>query len=172
MCHGATPWVYVYVLLIPFVNWSFAHVPTIPLADGGAFSPLAIVTGLVLVVRDFAQREVGHTIFIPMLIGIAASFAMAPPAIALASAAAFAISETVDWVVFTFVKRPLSQRVLLSSGIGAPIDTAVFWLLASLAVAGVFTRMTVLAAIASKWLGVVVVYFLLKRRENKKETHS
>ncbi len=171
MLRGDTPWVYVYVLLIPFVNWSFAHVPTLPLADGGTFSPLAIVTGLVLVVRDFAQREIGHTIFIPLIIGIAVSFAMAPPAIALASAAAFAISETVDWAVYTFVKRPLSQRVLISSAIGAPIDSAVFWLLASLAVAGVFTWMTVLTAIASKWLGVVVVYFLLKRRETKR-THA
>lgn len=164
MLRGQTPWVYVYVLLIPFVNWSFAHVPTIPLADGGTFSPLAIVTGLILVVRDFAQREVGHTIFIPLAIGIAISFAMAPPSIALASAAAFAISETVDWLVYTVSKKPLSQRVLISSAIGAPVDSAVFWLLASFTVAGVFTWSTVLTAIASKILGAYLVYLLLKRR--------
>lgn len=139
--------------------------PTIPLADGGTFSPLAIVTGLVLVVRDLAQREIGHTIFLPLAIGIAISFAMAPPTIALASAAAFAISETVDWAVYSFTKRPLSQRVLISSAIGAPIDSAVFWLLASFTVAGVFTWSTVLTAIVSKLLGAFIVYLLLKRRE-------
>ncbi len=139
--------------------------PTVPLADGGAWSPMAIVTGLILVVRDFAQREVGHTIFIPLIIGIAVSFIMAPPAIALASAAAFAISETVDWAVYSFTNKPLSKRVLISSAIGAPVDSAVFWLLASLTVTGVFTLSTVLTAIASKMLGAFIVYLLLKRRE-------
>jgi uncharacterized PurR-regulated membrane protein YhhQ (DUF165 family) len=157
----------VYVALVPFVNWSFAHVPTIALPDGGAFSPLAIVTGLVLVVRDFAQREIGHSIFIPLMVGIAISFAMAPPAIALASAAAFAISEVVDWAIYSFTQKPLSQRVMLSSLIAAPLDSSVFWLLASLSVAGVFTWSTVLTAIASKWLGAYFVYVWLKRREAK-----
>lgn len=167
MLRGRTPWVYVYVALVPFVNWSFAHVPTVPMPDGGAWSPLAIVTGLILVVRDFAQREVGHAIFIPLMLGIAISFAMAPPAIALASAAAFAISETVDWAVYTLSKKPLSQRVMLSSLIGAPIDSAAFWLLASLSVPGVFTWSTVLTAIVSKWLGAYIVYLALRRRESR-----
>ncbi len=165
MLRGRTPWVYVYVALVPFVNWSFAHIPTVAMPDGGAWSPIAIVTGLVLVVRDFAQREIGHAIFMPLLVGIAISFAMAPPAIALASALAFAISETVDWAVYTLSKKPLSQRVLLSSLVGAPIDSAAFWLLASLSVAGVFTWSTVLTAIASKWLGALLVFYWLKRRE-------
>ncbi len=160
-------WVYVYVALIPLVNWSFAHVPTFALWDGGAWSPMAVVTGLILVVRDFAQREVGHRIFIPLLIGIVISFAMAPPAIAVASALAFAISEIVDWWVFTISKRPLSQRVLISSAIGAPLDTVGFWYLASFSVAGVFTISTIVTAIASKMAGAYVVYVMLKRRERK-----
>lgn len=161
-------WVYVYVLLIPLVNWSFAHVPTVPMWDGGAWSPMAVVTGLILVVRDFAQREVGHRIFIPLMIGVAISFAMAPPAIAIASAAAFAISEIVDWLVFTVSKRPLSQRVLISSAFGAPIDSAAFWFLTSLSVAGVFTWSTIATAIASKMVGAYVVYRVLRRRERLK----
>ncbi len=169
MISGKTPWFYLYVLLIPFVNWSFAHVPTVPMPDGGAWSPLAIVTGLILVVRDFAQREVGHAIFIPLVLGIAISFTMAPPNIALASAAAFAVSELVDWVIFTLSKRPLSQRVLISTFASAPLDTGIFWLLASLSVPGVFTWSTVLTAITSKLLGCYVVYLLLKRREAKQK---
>lgn len=160
-------WVYVYVLLIPLVNWSFAHVPTVPMPDGGAWSPMAIITGLILVFRDFAQREVGHWIFLPLMIGIAISFAMAPPAIALASAAAFAVSELVDWLIFTVSKRPLSERVLISSAVSAPLDSAVFWLLASYSVPGVFTWSTILTAIASKLVGTYVVYRLLKRREQR-----
>ena len=164
---AAWRWVYVYVLLVPFVNWSFAHVPTVPMWDGGAWSPMAIVTGLVLVVRDFAQREVRHWIFVPLAIGIAISFVMAPPQIALASAAAFAISELVDWFIFTLSKRPLSHRVLLSSAVSAPLDSMAFWFLASFAVAGVFTLSTVLTAILSKLAGAYVVYLYLIRREKK-----
>jgi len=164
MATGKTPFVYLYVLLIPFVNWSFAHVPTVPMPDGGAWSPMAVVTGLILVVRDFAQREVGHAIFLPLFIGMLVSFIMAPPAIALASAAAFGISELVDWAVYSFSKKPLSARVLISSSISAPLDSAAFWAMASLTVAGVFTLSTVLTAVVSKMLGAYVVYLLLKRR--------
>lgn len=160
-------WVYVYVLLIPLVNWSFAHVPTVALPAGGLWSPMAVVTGLVLVFRDFAQREVGHYIFIPLLIGLAVSYAMAPAAIATASAAAFAISELVDWAIYSFSKKPLSQRVLISSAASAPLDSAVFWYGASMVTPGVFHWGTVLTAIASKMLGAVVVYYVLKRREAK-----
>lgn len=131
-------WTFIYMALIPLVNWSFAHTPVIALPDGGAWAPFAIVTGLVLVVRDFAQREIGHRIFIPLVIGIAISFVMAPPAIALASAAAFGVSEFVDWLVYSTVKRPLSQRVLISSVFSAPLDSAAFWFLASFSVAGTF----------------------------------
>jgi uncharacterized PurR-regulated membrane protein YhhQ (DUF165 family) len=165
-------WTLVYVLLIPFVNWTFAHVPTLPMPDGGFWAPAAFFTGLVLVFRDFAQREVGHWIFIPLIIGVAISFVMAPPAIALASALAFAISETVDWAIYTASKRTLSQRVMISSLVAAPLDTAAFWYMASFAVEGVFTWSTLLTAIASKLLGAYIVYRLLKRRERLTSTFT
>ena len=162
---GGTPWVYVYVLLIPLVNWSFAHVPTVTTWDGGEWSPMSIVTGLVLVVRDLAQREIGHRIFIPLMIGIAISFAMAPPEIAAASALAFAISETIDWAMFTFTKRPLSKRILWSCGASAPVDSLVFLLGANIAIPGIFSWSTLICSIASKLSGAYVVYLHLKRRE-------
>lgn len=160
-------WVYVYVVLIPLVNWSFAHVPTVPMWDGGEWSPMAIVTGLILVVRDLAQREVGHYIFIPLALGICVSFIMAPPAIALASALAFAVSEVIDWAIFTFTKRPLSKRILWSCGVSAPFDSLIFLVGANMAVPGVLTVSTALTSIASKLSGAYVVYRMLKRRERK-----
>src|SRR5262245_23676619 len=69
-------WAALYVGLMPFINWSFAAVPTAPIPEwlgGGAFQPLAIVTGFVLVVRDFAQRELKHWIFGAMVVGLALS---------------------------------------------------------------------------------------------------
>jgi queuosine precursor transporter len=160
-------WVYLYVLLIPLVNWSFAHVPTVAMWDGGAWSPMAIVTGLILVVRDFAQREVGHWIIGPLFIGIFFSFIMAPPAIALASALAFGISESIDWLIFTVTKRPLSKRILWSCAASAPVDSLVFLLGANIAVPGIFTWATLITSVASKLAGAYVIYLLLRRREKK-----
>lgn len=164
---GRAPWTYLYLFLIPFINWAYAAVPTIPLPDHGEWTPLAIVTGLVLVVRDFAQREIGHWIFIPLIIGLAISFKMAPAEIALASAVAFGISESVDWGLFTFLKLPLSKRVFISAAIGSPIDTTVFYMMAATAVPGIFNIWAIGASILSKLVGCVIVYLLMKNRERK-----
>ena len=90
------------------------------------FNPLTIATGMVFVVRDFVQREMGHRVLILMALAIAWSFYYSWPVIALASGIAFAISETADWLIFTFTKYRLSTRILLSSALAAPIDTTVF----------------------------------------------
>ena len=55
-----------------------------------------------------------------------------------AGCVAFLISETADWAVYTFSGRPLSQRILISSCISAPIDQALFLYLASQVVPGMF----------------------------------
>lgn len=157
----------VYIALIPFINWSYGAIPTVPMPDGGAWPPMSIVAGLVLVVRDFAQREVKHYIWGALIIASILSFRTSYPAIAIASTVAFIISETIDWALFTFSKKPLSYRVLLSSIISTPIDTVAFWYLASLSQKGVFQPLTIITAILSKLLGAYIVYLLLKRREAK-----
>jgi len=153
-------WTALYVGLMPLINWSFAAVPTYDIPawlGGGAFQPLAIVTGLVLVVRDFAQRELKHWIFAAMAVGLALSTLTSWITIVLASGAAFVISETVDWAVYTFTKRPLSQRIMISSLAAAPIDQVVFIALASLVVPGIFAWGTIFTGIASKLVGAWVV---------------
>ena len=125
---GGKRWAFVYVAMIPFVNWSFSWAPniTLPFAPEFGFNPVTIVTGLILVVRDFTQREMGHRVLGAMALGIGWSFYYAPASIAVASAAAFAIAELVDWALFTFTRLRLSSRVMLSSLIAAPVDTTVF----------------------------------------------
>ena len=125
---GGRKWALIYVAIIPFVNWSFGWAPTVTLPGFPqfGFNPVTIVTGLVLVVRDFTQREMQHRVLIAMGIGVAWSFYYASPNIAAASAAAFAIAELVDWALFTFTRFRLSTRVMLSSLIAAPVDTTIF----------------------------------------------
>ena len=166
------PWTALYVALMPLINWSFAAVPTATIPDnlgGGEFQPLAIVTGLVLVARDFAQREIRNWVLAAMLVGLALSTLTSWITIVLASGAAFLISETVDWAVYTFVKRPLSQRVMLSSALSAPLDQVVFIYLASFVVPGIFAWGTIITGIASKLLGAAIVAAVLARRERQAE---
>jgi uncharacterized PurR-regulated membrane protein YhhQ (DUF165 family) len=163
-------WSALYVGLMPFINWSFAAVPTFPIPDwlgGGMFQPLAIVTGLVLVVRDFAQREMKHWIWGAMIVGLALSTLTSWIQVVVASGLAFLISETVDWAVYTFSRRPLSQRIMISSLASAPLDQVVFIGLASLVVPGIFAWGTILTGIASKLLGAWIVSWLVAARERR-----
>lgn len=142
---GGRVWAIIYVMMIPFLNWSFGVVPNIqfigpwvegdnPLfsftrgADPGGLMlhPLTTVTGLVFVVRDFVQREMRQWVLLAMLLALCWSTYYAWIVIVVASATAFFISEFFDWLLFTFSKLKLSQRILVSSAVAAPIDTVVF----------------------------------------------
>ena len=149
-----------YVALIVLVNWGFTVVPLVPLPGGEMWPPMSLVVGLVFVARDYAQREIGHKVIIAMLVSAALSYVMANPFVAVASLSAFLISEFADWAVYSFTRRPFSQRVLLSSLIGTPLDSAVF-----LAIIGHFSLVGVVAMTLSKMLGALAVWWLVRRRE-------
>lgn len=182
-------WAFFYVALIPLLNWSFGR-PEVPHVDltamfGGVFgtshhivfNPLTIATGMVFVVRDFVQREMGHRVLILMGLAIAWSFYYSWPVIALASGIAFAISETADWLIFTFTKYRLSTRILLSSALAAPIDTTVFLYGADLAqvMAGTaepgsqFNLANWIFFIIGKMIGAVAVSAMIRYREKRGE---
>ena len=150
-----------YVALIVAVNYAFIVVPLVKLQDGTMWPPVALLVGFVFVARDFAQREVGHKVLLAMLVGVAISYFMANPFVATASAAAFLISELVDWAVYTYTKRPLSQRILFSSLLGAPVDSAVFLGLLSL-----LSPVGIAAMTASKLIAAFIVWWMIRRREH------
>jgi queuosine precursor transporter len=149
-----------YVALIVAVNYAFTVVPLVRLPDGTMWPPVALAVGFVFVLRDFAQREIGHKVLLAMLIGAVLSFFMAGPAVAAASVAAFLVSELADWAVYSYTKRPFSQRILLSSTLGAPIDSLVF-----LGGIGFLSAAGVVAMTVSKLLGALIVWWLVRRRE-------
>lgn len=149
-----------YVALIAGVNWAFAITPVLELPGGDLWSPVALIVGFVFVVRDFAQRRVGHHILWAMLAGAVISWYMASPTLALASALAFAVGELADWALFTFTKKPFSQRILISSLLGAPLDSLIFLYLIGIASFAGVAVMT-----ASKLFGAFLVFSLVRRRE-------
>ncbi|MGB6230480.1 MAG: VUT family protein [Litorimonas sp.] len=154
----------IYVALIPFINWSFTWAPMVALPGlGWMFNPVTIVTGLVLVARDFAQREIGHWVLLAMAVALVLTWLTTGPELALASGIAFGVSEMVDWAVFTFTKLKLSTRVLLSSALAAPIDTSVFLLGAEAIRDGQFTLPNVVMSIAGKMVGALAIWWLIRR---------
>ncbi len=159
---GGRVWGIVYVALIPFVNWSFGWAPQwqLPFAPEFGFNPVTVVTGLVLVVRDFAQREMRHLVLVAMAMGVGWSFYYANPQIAIASATAFAIAELLDWALFTFTRYRLSTRVMLSSLFAAPLDTTVF-----LFGAGFLTFPNWLMSVIGKLSGAAVVSWVVRKSE-------
>jgi uncharacterized PurR-regulated membrane protein YhhQ (DUF165 family) len=116
--------------------------------------------GFTFVIRDYAQREVGHWVLPAMLAGGLLSGIMADPGVAAASVCAFLAGEFLDWGVYTFTGRSFSRRVLLSSALSTPVDSTVF-----LAMVGIFSLPGVLMMTAGKMAGAVIVYFLARRRE-------
>ncbi len=81
--------------------------------------------------RDAIQRRYGVAwSLVAIGAGCALSVAVAPPALVLASAAAFLLSEMADLAVYTpLQKRRLLAAVVLSGIAGAAIDSAAFlWL--------------------------------------------
>ena len=79
--------------------------------------------------------------------------------LAFASITAFAVSEMTDWAVYSFTKWPLQQRILWSSLASVPLDTVIFQNLA-----GYYTPAAFITELASKAIGVGIVWYLLKLR--------
>jgi queuosine precursor transporter len=149
-----------YIALIVLVNWGFTVVPLVEMPGGEKWPPMSLVVGLIFVARDYAQREIGHRVIVAMLLAAALSYVMASPFVAVASLSAFLISEFADWAVYSYTRRPFSQRVLLSSLIGTPLDSVVF-----LAIIGHLSVAGVAAMTISKMLGATAVWWLVRRRE-------
>lgn len=163
----AAIWVGLYIALIPFVNWSFTWAPNWRLIGDFAFNPVTIVTGLILVVRDFAQRQIGHRIFFAMLVALVLTVWGAGLMLAIASGTAFFVSELIDWGLFTFTKASLPRRVLISTAVAAPVDTLVFLSLASYVRIDSFSVPNMIMSIVGKLLGLAVVLLLMRLRERR-----
>jgi queuosine precursor transporter len=154
-------WTALYIAAIVMVNWMFTAIApwSTPLGD---LYLANIVVGFVFVLRDYAQREIGHSVLAATAVGGVLTWFMVDPAIAVASITAFILSEAADWGVYSFLRRPLSQRILISSLIAIPLDTLAFQYLA-----GYLTPAAFMTEIASKAVGVLIVWYLLRMRDRK-----
>ena len=158
-----------YITMIVFLNTLFVTLPGI-CAYGQSFSAADVFVGGIYIARDFAQRELKHYVFFAMLIGAAISYLLASKTIALASVSAFVVGEGLDWLIYTFTKKPLSQRLVLSAIASSPIDSLVF-----LGVAGRLHWLEFSVMTLGKVVGVFVLWLLWKWKQSRRSipgTHS
>ncbi|MGA7488185.1 MAG: VUT family protein [Xanthobacteraceae bacterium] len=129
-----------FALTIPAANWLIGHAGTVCLRDGPCLIPVApgvmapsgvIMAGIALVLRDLVQRRLGvAAASIAILAGAGLSALLAPPALVVASAVAFLLSEFADLAVYTpLARRGLIMAVAASGAVGLVVDSVVFlWL--------------------------------------------
>lgn len=146
-----------YILAIVIANIGFSYIPMVSLPFGEKFAPMSLLVGFVFVLRDLAQRDLGHRVLLAIGVGVALSYLLADPFVATASAVAFAISEITDWAVYTLYKKPLKQRILISSSISTPVDSAAFMLML-----GFFSWYGFFVMVVSKMLGALIVWYKIK----------
>lgn len=139
-----------YIGSVVLVNWGFSTFP-------GLEWLWSLVVGGIFITRDLCQRAIGHWCLAAMAAAGLLSWWMADPFVALASVAAFAVAELVDWGVYTATKRPLADRILLSSAVSTPLDSLVF-----LGMIGVLTPELLGYQVASKMAAAVVVWIGLR----------
>lgn len=150
-------WVAAYIASIIAVNKLYVVLPMVP-TPLGEVSWANLVVGFVFVLRDYAQREIGHKVLLATLAAGIATWFMVSAELAAASLIAFTLSEMTDWAVYSFTRRPLQSRILLSSTLSIPVDTIAFlWLI------GILNPASFTVEALSKFLGVLAIWWALRR---------
>lgn len=127
---------FIYLATIPAANWFISNVGTqgfpggphtIPVGFGYAAPSGVLLIGLALFMRDLVQQHFGQRLTLGVIgVGIVASY-FVNPAVATASAVAFALSELADFGIYTRIKKhTIVGAVAVSGIIGGIIDSFVF----------------------------------------------
>src|SRR3954454_17440990 len=142
-----------YIASVVAINYAFSYAPHLDLL-------WSCWVGLIFVLRDMVQTRYGHWSLAAMIVGGILSYWLADPFVATASVTAFAVSETVDWIVFTVTRRSLKDRLWISSALSIPVDTLLFF-----GILGLWDATVIGTALASKLAGVSAVWALMMSRE-------
>lgn len=125
---------------VPAANWLIGNVGTECIPNGPCLIPVGfglhapsgvLVIGAALVLRDMVHEVGGwRAAVLAIAIGAALSWLVAPPALVIASVAAFVLAELADLIVYAPLRRDRLWLAVAASGlVGAAVDSAVFlWL--------------------------------------------
>ncbi|MGA4786745.1 VUT family protein [Nocardia sp. AB354] len=116
-----------YLGAIVAANWLIEQFGIVPVGFGLMAPAGVFMVGPALVLRDGVQYLWGKPISLATLaIGALISYLVASPEIATASAVAFAVSEFIDFVIFTWLAPRWTRAVFFGGVAGALIDSILF----------------------------------------------
>lgn len=157
---------------IPAANWLIGNVGNcipngpclIPVGFGLVAPSGVLMIGLALVLRDWLHELAGwRWSFVAVLIGGALSLLFSPPALAVASSAAFTLAEMADLGVYARLReKGKALAVMASQVVGAALDSALFVYLAFGSLE--FSAGTTLAKIYAG--AVIALVFYIKEKKN------
>ncbi|RZS64532.1 hypothetical protein EV187_2919 [Agromyces ramosus] len=118
----------VYIGAIVAANILSANFGLVPVGFGLVVSAGTYAAGFALLSRDFVHTYLGvRGVLLGMAVGLALSWFLATPALALASAVAFLVAEVADMLVFLWARpRGFVRAALISNCVSAPVDTVLF----------------------------------------------
>jgi hypothetical protein len=130
-----------FLATIPAANFLIGNVGTVCIPSGPCLIPVApglmapsgvLLIGAALALRDaLHERLPRYAVAGLIAAGAVLSLAFSPPALAIASAVAFLLSELADFAVYDRLrKRALWAAVLASGFVGAVLDSVLFSALA------------------------------------------
>lgn len=152
-----------YLASILVANWLTAHYGFVEVGFGLAASAGTYVAGLAFVARDAVQDTAGRLAVVGVLIvGAGMSWWLSTPALAVASAVAFGLSEFADMAVYTPLRRHGYVRAAVASNlVGSIVDTLLFL---SLAGFGLAPLVVAGQLVGKAWVTVAVVVLVVITR--------
>lgn len=162
-----------FVATVPAANWMIGNIGTcipngpclVPVGFGLSAPSGVLMVGLSLVLRDIVHEKLGSVwAIVAILIGAVLSAYVAPPALVIASASAFLLSELADMAVYAPLReRKFYTAVMLSGLVGSIVDSAVFLLVAFGSLQFIEGQI-----LGKMWMTIVAVGALMSIRASRK----
>lgn len=164
------PLVAAFAATVPAANWLIGNVGTVCIPNGPCLIPVGfgltapsgvLLVGLGLVLRDMVHEAGGaRAALLAIAIGGLLAWFVAPPALVIASVAAFVLAELADLAVYAPLREKRMGLAVLASGVaGAAVDSAVFLMLA-------FGSLDFMAGqvVGKLWMSLLAFAFIAARR--------
>jgi hypothetical protein len=155
----AAPLAVAYIATVVLANWLTEHYGLVPVGFGLLVTAGTFAAGATLLARNITQDLTGRLVIIGlMLTGCALSWWLASPQLAVASAVAFALSESVDMGIYSPLReRGWSRAVMAASLVAAVVDTFVFLYLAGFPITADAVTGQLLVKVGISWLVALIV---------------
>lgn len=151
------PAVIAYIGTIVAANWLTARYGFVSVGFGLMATAGTYAVGCAFVFRNLVQETLGRRIVLLAIVaGAGLSWWLSTPALAVASGVTFLVSESVDWAVYTPMRRRGWAKAAIAGNVcGAVVDTFLFLWLAGF---------PVLAAVPGQLVGkayATVIYLVI-----------